>query len=303
MKKTAHPFNFTKDGLFATPQSEYVLSVHALGVLKDYKTMATEEEKAAIEALEKASVSFFTADQFSPTLKNDVPEHLLEGLKKKDWRTNAWYGKYEASIKDSLCVVLPGNWVRNFSPDHYLPAAVTDNPSTWGWAAVEELAPHQKLLKKICATVGVSLNTSVFKKVANLTEAFSDNRIEKRTPSGVNDLGRSSGYAVYWPGRGYADFQWSGNTIEKAKLFGSQALAEKAMHHHRVKGVVVKVGVSLEQVCTPIPKGCEDLNEALAVLQSQRMSEALKAMEIDQLRARLAELEGSPQTAPLKRRM
>lgn len=54
-------------------------------------------------------------------------------------------------------------------------------------------------------------------------------------------------------------------------------------------------------VCAPTND--EQLTTALAALQNERLHSALQLAEVEQLRARLAELEGTPDTAPIKRKM
>lgn len=293
--KTTHPFSFVRDGKFALPTRYPFISV--LG-LKHLNTVALEpEEQKAIDALNGAVKSLATETMYSPTHSNDdVPKELS---KVTDWEGN-WKGEYYNTKKPCFIVIDLGSWTKTYTAEHGI-EKITDNPNTWGWDTLEALHPYSNTLRKLAKKHHVNIEVKMMERVRKYKEMLNSEEISVRAPNSLSDFGRAEGYAVFL-GNGYADFQWVPNTIEKAKLFGSESLARQAMENNRCSnGVVVKVETVIKEVCDTA-NSSDALRDALAALQKERLEYALQHAELETLRAHVARMEN--QTAPeAKRKM
>lgn len=299
-QKTLHPFAFEKEGKFSTPTLDYLISVHAAEKLCAHVPRNTKEQKA-LDAFKSALQNFKTHTLYSFTKANDAPE---QAVKKAAYNCGNGACRYHSTRKECYTVVQPSVFQDIFSPNHGLENHVTTDPKSWGWDAVLSLRPHKKVLEDLATELEISLNTTVFQRTANLKNLIDKGGAVVRLPDSVVDMGRASGFVVYLQ-RGYMDPKFKVSTIEKAWVFGSERLAQMAINRYNwKKGVIVEVEVSLKRVMGTAPDG--QLYEALAALQKERMQEALKNMEIDVLRERLAELEGNSENVESptqKRRM
>lgn len=298
--QTLHPFAFEKEGKFSTPTLDYLLSVHAAEKLCAHTPRNTKEQKA-LDAFKSAVQNLKTHTVYSMTKANDAPE---QDVKKSVYNHADGVCVYHATRKECYVVVQPSTFQDIFYPNHNLDNGVTPDPKSWGWDAVLSLRPHKKVLEDLATELDISLNTTVFQRTANLNSLIEKGGAVVRLPDSVVDMGRASGFVVYVK-RGYMDPKFKVSTIEKAWVFGSERLAQMAINRYNWKGgVIVEVEVSLKRVVGAAPNG--QLNEALAALQKERMQEALKNMEIDVLRERLAELESHSESVvspTQKRRM
>lgn len=293
--QTLHPFAFEKEGKFSTPHLDYLISVYGAEKLRAHVPRNTKEQKA-LEALNAALSQLKTTLIYSITKSNDGPTNTL---KKSQYN-------YYGSEKQCYVAVQPGTFQEFFLPEHGLENDVTSDEKTWGWAAVLSLRPHKKTLEDLCNELDVTFNTTMLQRTANLKGLLEKGGVVLRLPNSVADMGRASGFVVYLH-KGYMDPKSKISTIEKAWVFGSERLAQMAINkYHWTNGVIVEVEVALKRVVGTAPDG--QLYEALAALQKERMQEALKHMEIEALRERLAQLEANvepvePQDVSPKRKM
>lgn len=296
---TLHPFAFEKEGKFSTPYFDHLISVHAAEKLLAHVPRSPKEEKA-LSAFKTAVSSLKTELMYSPTLTNDAPNDVR---KKAFYQYNTEYFGYHSTNKPCFVAVQPGTYQEIFEPDHQLEHNVTTNSNSWGWEEVLSLRPHKKVLEDLCTELEISFNTTLLQRTANIKNLMEKGSVKVRVPNSVADMGRASGFVVY-SDNGYVDPKFNVSTIEKAWVFGSERLAQMAINRYGWSdGVIVEVEVSLKRVVGNAPDG--QLNEALSALQKERMQEALKSMEIDALRERLAELEGNSASVETlqKRRM
>lgn len=293
--KTTHPFSFVRDGKFTLPTKHPFISV--LG-LKYLNTVALEpEEQKAVDALNCAVKSLTTETMYSPTHGNDdVPKELS---KVTDWEGN-WKGEYYNTQKPCFIVVDLGSWTKTYTTEHGIDK-ITDQPSTWGWDALESLQAYSNTLRKLAKKHNVNIEVKMIERVRKYKDLLSTEEISVRAPNSLSDFGRAEGFAVFM-GQGYADFQWLPNTIEKAKLFGSESLAREAMQNNRCNDcVVVKVETVIKEVYDTSTTS-DALRDALAALQKERLEQALQTAELETLRAHVARLE-NPTASDTKRKM
>ena len=277
---TLHPFAFEKEGKFSTPHLDYLMPVSAAEKLCAHSPRNLKEQNA-LEA-------------FKSAVKELQIESVYCATKLNDWE----------SVKLCYVAVQPSTFQDLFNPDHGLKNHVTTDPKSWGWDAILSLRPHKKVLEYLSCELELTFNTTLLQRTANLKNLMDKGGAVVRVPNSVADMGRASGFVVY-SDNGYVDPKFNVSTIEKAWVFGSERLAQMAINRYGWSdGVIVEVEVSLKRVVGNAPDG--KLNEALSALQKERMQEALKSMEIDALRERLAELEGHSESAEIpaqKRRM
>ena len=293
--KTTHPFSFVRDGKFALPTQCPFITVKGMKNLKNVELNA--EEQKAVDALNGAAKSLMTETMYSPTHGNDDVSTLL--TKVTDWEGN-WEGEYYDTKKQCYVVIDLGSWTKTYTTEHGI-EKITNHPNTWGWNALETLQPYSNTLRKLAKKHHVNIDVKMIERVRKYKEMFNAEEMSVRAPNSLSDFGRAEGFAVFM-GTGYADFQWVPNTIEKAKLFGSESLARQAMENNRCRdGVVVKVETVIKEVCDTSATS-DALRDALAALQKERLEYALQHAELETLRAHVARMEN--QTAPeAKRKM
>lgn len=288
-------FAFVCDGKFAYPELKSFVSIHGLNHLNSV-ALSTDEQKA-VDAL-NAAVTFLTVKHtFSNSLSNDAPSDTLEKVYVLD--DSGWKGDYYNSQKECYTVVDLGSWYKTFNPDLAV-EGITSHSSTWGWQALQDLQTHSTALRKLSKKHNVTIEVKLIDRILKHQEALRADDMTLRISDNVSDFGRAEGFAVFL-GTGYADFQWSSNTIEKAKLFGSESLAREAIKNHRsTDAVVVKVETEIKEICDAT--SVEALHDALAALQKERLENALQNAELETLRAYVARME-SQTTTEVKRKM
>lgn len=270
------PFAFNFDGYSAKPVFEPFVSHHAVQTLKAYHPQ-NNKERSALQALFDLLPHLLSfEDGGCKDLKSgDVPEHEFKSMEPWKIKSKAYRpkSKYYGTIG-------PGDLRSNFNPDHDLP--ITANPKDWGWESAEDVLNNATVLRKIAKNLNINLRLSLLKTVSEYNARL-DNDMFIRHANALNDIGKTFGYATYYPGQGYSDNQGYSNTLDKARLYPNAASA-------RARGaIVVKIEISAVEACDPTND--PGLLEALSALQKERLNDALRHMEIEQLRARLAQLE------------
>jgi len=299
--QTTNPFAFARDGKFATPILTPFISVYGLNYLNNASLDPTE--KKAVDALNAAVQRLAVHKRWFSNFTNDAPAEKL--IKINKLQDNSWTGMYYIIDKDAYTVIDLGSWGKTYTPEHGL-EKITAHPNNFGWAELETLQPYAATLRKIAKKYEVNIEVKLIERVRKYKEALDSNDMSIRAPDSVSDFGRAEGFAVFL-GSGYADFQWCPNTIEKAKLFGSESLARETMKNKRCKtGVVVKVETVMVEICGDPNQGdqqlAENLTGALAALQKERLNNALQSAELETLRAHVARLENA-NAQPPKRKM
>lgn len=292
---TKQPFAFVRDGKFAYAELQPFISIHGLNHLNTVALGADEQK--AVDALNAAVTLLVVKHTFSTSLSNDAPSDTLK--KVHSWEDSGWKGDYYNSQKECYTVVDLGSWYKTFNSDLAI-EGITSHSSTWGWQALQNLQPHSTALRKLAKKHNVTIEVKLIDRILKHQEALRTDDMTLRIPDNVSDFGRAEGFAVFL-GTGYADFQWSANTIEKAKLFGSENLAREAMRNNgRIDAVVVKVETAIKEICDSTSVSA--LHDALAALQKERLENALQNAELETLRAYVARME-SQTTTEVKRKM
>lgn len=280
------PFAFNFDGYSAKPVFEPFVSHYAVQTLKSYQPQ-NDKERRALQALFDFLPHLLTFDDAGcKDLKSgDVPESDFKSMKPWELKSKSYRSKskYYGTIG-------PGDLRSNFNPEHDLP--ITANPQDWGWGNIKDVVPHASALRKIAKHLDINLRLSLLNSVQGYFERLNED-IFIRQSNPLNDLGKTFGYATYYPGKGYTDTQGYSNTLDKVRLHPNIEAA-------RARGaVVVKIEISAVEACDPTHD--PELLEALSSLQNERIQHALHHMEIEALRTRLKELEDHTAPATKKR--
>lgn len=300
--QTTNPFAFARDGKFATPVLTPFISVYGLNYLNS--ASLDPIEKKAVDALGAAVQRLAVHKKWSANFANDAPTEEL--TKVKNWQDDnlEWTGEYFASEKEVYSVIDLGSWGKSYTPEHGIDK-ITVHSNTWGWDALEALQPYATALRKIAKKYEVNIEVKMIERVRKFKDMLQSEEMSIRASDSLSDFGRAEGFAVFL-GSGYADFQWCPNTIEKAKLFGSESLAREAMKNKRYTGVVVKVETVIVEICGATHQCdqqlAENLTDALAALQKERLDNALQSAELETLRAHVARMENA-QIQTIKRKM
>lgn len=282
--KTLNPFAFARDGKFATPILSPFISVYGLNYLNSVSLDPTE--KKAVDALNAAVQRLAVHKRWFSNFTNDAPAEKL--IKINKLQDNSWTGMYYIIDKDAYTVIDLGSWGKTYTPEHGL-EKITAHPNNFGWSELETLQPYATVLRKISKKYEVNIEVKLIERIRKYKEALDANEMSIRAADSFSDFGRAEGFAVFL-GSGYADFQWSPNTIEKAKLFGSENLARAAIKTNRANNaVVVKVETTLKEICDTTSVSA--LHDALAALQKERLENALQTAELETLRAHVARME------------
>lgn len=282
--ETLNPFAFARDGKFATPILAPFISVYGLNYLNSASLDPTE--KKVVDALNAAVQRLAVHKIWSSNFTHDAPAKKLS--KVKNWRDDSWTGEYYKSDKEVYTVIDLGSWGKNYIPEHGL-EKITAHPNSFGWSELDTLQPYATTLRKIAKKYEVNIEVKLIERIRKYKDALDSNEMSIRATDSVSDFGRAEGFAVFL-GSGYADFQWSPNTIEKAKLFGSENLARAAIKNNRPRNaVVVKVETTLKEICDTTSMSA--LHDALAALQKERLEHALQTAELETLRAHVARME------------
>lgn len=282
------PFAFDFNGYSAKPVFEPIVSHHAVQTLKAYE-VKSEKEKNALQALLDFLPHLLTCnDGGCKDLKSgDIPDNEFKSM--EPWKIKSPGYRPKSKYYGTIG---PGDLRANFNPEHNLP--ISANPKDWGWENIQDIAPHASVLRKIAKQLDINLRLSFLTTVSGYNGRLNDN-IFIRQSDALKDIGKTFGYATYYPGKGYTDNQGYSNTLDKARLYPNANAA-------RVRGAVaVKIEISVVEACDPTTDS--GLLEALSELQRQRIKEALNHMEIEALRERLNELEGNLNTPTSKKRM
>ena len=280
------PFAFNFDGYSAKPVFEPFVSHYAVQTLKSYQPQ-NDKERRALQALFDFLPHLLTFDDAGcKDLKSgDVPESDFKSMKPWELKSKSYRSKskYYGTIG-------PGDLRSNFNPEHDLP--ITANPQDWGWENIKDVVPHATVLRKIAKHLDINLRLLLLNSVQGYFERLNED-VFIRQSNPLNDLGKTFGYATYYPGKGYTDIQGYSNTLDKVRLHPNIEAA-------RARGaVVVKIEISAVEACDPTHD--PELLEALSSLQNERIQHALHHMEIEALRTRLKELEDHTAPATKKR--
>ena len=196
--------------------------------------------------------------------------------------------------------------------DHERATPFTAQANTWGWKEASVLHAHADLIKKHAAlcTQQPYIDLSALAAAARRYDQLCSGAISVREPDVEHDVATGVSYAIYSPEMGgYATPQWSFGPLASARLFESIESLKKnegTQRHARIMGLqVVQVDLAIAQVTETLGPPNTDvdnaMSDALALVQRRALEQALHMADVDALRRRLSELEGTPAAPPRKK--
>lgn len=190
---------------------------------------------------------------------------------------------------------------------------IPDDVSNWGWPQATQLAMHTRLINAFIEKHSGSLN-----KIRYIAEAAKWNKklgnggYILNTINSNDRFAQSQGCAIFVPnsysGGGFLDARGDISApLSGARLFESSGSAYTTIRSRGLEdAIVVHVNNSLSHIDannTSSLTNANSLTDAVAYMVRQRLEAALKEASVEQLKARLAELEPNAPTVAVRRKM
>ncbi len=190
---------------------------------------------------------------------------------------------------------------------------IPDSVDDWGWPQAIKLATHSRFINAF-----VEKNRGALNKITHIAEVVKwNNKLEggEYILSSIDPSERfaqSQGCAIFIPssydGGGFLDGRGNaGAPLSGARLFESSGSAYTTIRSRGLSNaIVVHVNSSLSHIDannTNSLLNASALTDAVAYMERQRLEAALKEASVEQLKARLAELEPQSSPDPIRRKM
>ena len=286
-------------GAFCDPQYVPIISEYALELLRTYAqqtTVSVPHQEACLKFLEVVD-TLPMIKAYSSTRKNDEPNPT-----RNDWETKSG-DHYHYSYKNSRAMVEVGSARTRFQPagnKDILPQA-----STWGWEQMASLLPHCAALKSVSKALDLTIETKLIRLASRLSADWKSGSLTLREENLDQDLAQSSAWIIFdQRSQKYVDAQWYSAALSAAKLFPTKELALHAIkksRHSNTDLVPVEVNMQIASLDLSVldDQKAAPLMQAYAIIQREKIEEALRQADVEQLRARLAALEGTDPAQPL----
>ena len=285
-------------GAFCDPQYVPVISEYALELLRTYAqqtTVPVPHQEACLKFLEVVD-TLPVVKTHSSTLKNDEPNPTLN-----DWSSKP--GEYHFSYKNARVMVEVGSARTRFQPMGN--EGIAPHVSTWGWEQMASLLPYCAALKSVSKALDITIETKIIRLASRLWADWQSGGLTLREESVDQDLAQSSAWIIFdQRNQKYVDAQWYSAALSAAKLFPSKELALHAIkksRHSNADFVPVEVSMQIASLdlATLDDQKSAPLMQAYSIIQKEKIEEALRQADVEQLRARLAALEGTDPAQPL----
>lgn len=193
--------------------------------------------------------------------------------------------------------------------------------SNWGWEEVANIQAHARMISQYKAKYPIWVNpTENLKKVLKWKQRLESGEYELKVFDPIDVLAEAESYAIYIPNSSHTGGFLDGRGLDGAPLAGARMFETAGSAHTTINSrglrnaVVVKVKSNLLglDASNTTSSDCEDILSAVALMERKRLEKALEDASVEQLRARLALLEGGSRSetaeeieeeAPKKRRM
>lgn len=259
-------------------------------------------EVISLTQLEKFKQCVQNDDQMNAKDKAKLSEivQLLEELPEKEIG-------YKKRTYKSVVIVRRASTTSTLNED------IPNSVCNWGWPQAIKLAAHTRLINTFIEKNRGSLN-----KITHISDAAKWNKKLENGEYILNHVdpherfAQSQGCAIFVPnsynGGGFLDVRgYSSAPLSGARLFESSGSANTTIRSRGLNNaIVVHVNTSLSHIDpnnTHSLSNANRLTDAVAYMERERLEAALKEASIEQLKARLAELE--PESAPssIRRKM
>lgn len=281
----------SKNGLYAVVRTAPLVSSTGLRYVTQ-QTDLSDKEKKSLAVL-------------SSILKNSTPQKLYRPAKKNDYlkqyqerNRNRYHKKSDQDVKyynldgKGYSCLCPSSFGKIFSV-----AYCTSTELEEGFQIAVALQPVLDDLKKLFKRHDVYFNSTDLNKMFALNNDVKTGVVHIGSPSDAN-FGETSSYAVFVEG-GYLDSQKYPAPLSNARLFPSEKLASNFAKSEDEYSIV-KLSIAADCIVKET-QSFDELNNAMCVLQKERMQKEIEKMEIEQLRARLSELENKYNEKPMEK--
>ena len=241
---------------------------------------------------------------------------LLKENVQKNWDSlspkeqNAWEDVFKNL--DALPVKQTGSWrekeasrvvvgIGTFATKSPHNDTFPDEYSNWGWENVANIQTHARTISQYKEKYPIWVNVvENFKKVLKWKQRLEDGEYQLKVFDPIDALAQAESYAIYIPSPshtgGFLDGRGSGGApLAGARMFETAGSAHTTINSRGLRNaVVVKVKSNLLGLDTSNTESsdCEDILSAVALMEKKRLEKALEEASVEQLRARLALLEG-----------
>lgn len=172
----------------------------------------------------------------------------------------------------------------------------SEDMKTWGWEAVEAVAPFASLITRWIQSndLKITFNSALCKRAKVLREKFDSGEYAQVLYDATESLAEVNACVVFL-GNGYLDGRGYTSPLAGARLFESSGAAYTTIRSRRLRNaVVVHVKTALlhiDAASTPESGSFDQLAAAIALQERKRLEAALEAASRDQLIARLQALD------------
>lgn len=246
-----------KNGTFAVVHKTAVIAVDDFLALQSHPSLTNQEK----DLVERAFNIF-----------NVLP--VKEFFVKKP-------GAFSFKHEKSYTLLAISSWLKTFPEILRLDQTTFDNQLK----AAKELNEFWKEFCRICARYSIPIEKKSVPKVVSIAQSLENKEFNYKTLDELNNFGSGYGYAVFYK-NGYLDFQKRNVALVGARIFASEELAR----NFYPQGTIVKIELSLNQIVSD--NNNQKLEDALSAQQKKRLEQEMEHLEMEQLRERLAELEG-----------
>lgn len=190
---------------------------------------------------------------------------------------------------------------------------IPDCVNKWGWPEALKLATHTRLINAfIQKNIGSLIKINTIADVVKWNKKLENGEYILNNVDPNDRFAQSQGCAIFMPngydGGGFLDVRgYGGAPLSGARLFESSGAANTTIRSRGLKNaIVVHVNTSLSHIDPNNTNSlihANSLTDAVAYMERQRLEAALKEASVEQLKARLAELEPESSPEPLRRKM
>lgn len=263
--------------------SKDVITVAGLEYIKNNMNMLTNEEQIVVSNVCKLFDGRSSQTMTMRMKKNDYPPNVKLNI----------FGQTPLEYFDVLKVA----WRKT----HTETKSLTFKRLNDDLALANGMKPFLTIFEKICEKMEVTFQKDALLSLINIQKNIDKGSVSIRSEKdAVNKIATEIQAFVVADETGFFSSGYS-KPLDEAKLFFSEEEAKKSMKKSNWEGhsAIVSVTIALNKKVYGLH--LDTLEDALALQQKKRIQETLEQMEIEQLRARLSELENKYNEKPVEK--
>lgn len=288
-------------GLFSAASELGVLSEATINALEKHSATLSGAELQDCQVGIRALRALPLGEAFTEMTRIDGPEQKGTGHQHKYFGHGKILSRYWVS---------PDSFV-NTSPSTGL---TQSNPKDCGWDVIEGVLKALPAINRALAQADMgTINAYALRNAKGVMKKSADWIFDPVDP--IRELMLCEAWAIHVetthngvPYAGYLDSKGNRAPLSRAKLYESEVAAIRSATAHGVlhESQIARVAMDVQSVMTPTGSSpAQSLRGALAQRESQRLSEFLSQVSIEELKKRVAELEalsGGPSETPVARK-